>query len=96
MTIDQKREYHRQRQQGILILCPICQYTISSYKRKQHYKTKRHINNLKNYIIVKVNEKRVTDAKETAKLLDQLGERGFRIAVEMINLKGEKELYTYR
>ena len=53
-------------------------------------------NNLKNYIIIKVNEKRVTDAKETAKLLDQLGERGFRIAVEMINLKGEKELYTYR
>ena len=53
-------------------------------------------NNLKNYIIVKVNEKRVTDAKETAKLLDQLGKRGFRIAVEMINIKGEKELYTYR
>ena len=52
--------------------------------------------NLKNYIIVKVNEKRVTDAKETAKLLDQLGKRGFRIAVEMINIKGEKELYTYR
>jgi len=51
MTIDQKREYHRQRQQGILILCPICNYSISSYKRKQHYKTKRHINNLKNYII---------------------------------------------
>jgi len=53
-------------------------------------------NNLKNYIIIKVNDKAVTDAKETAKLLDQLGERGFRIAVEMINLKGEKELYTYR
>jgi len=53
-------------------------------------------NNLKNYIIIKVNDKAITDAKETAKLLDQLGERGFRIAVEMINLKGEKELYTYR
>ena len=53
-------------------------------------------NNLKNYIITKVNNKKVTDAKETAQLLDQLGERGFRIAVEMINLKGEKELYTYR
>jgi len=53
-------------------------------------------NNLKNYVIIKVNNKRVTDAKETAKLLDQLGKRGFRIAVEMINLKGEKELYTYR
>nr|AOE11114.1 serine protease, peptidase S1 family [uncultured bacterium]CBL80513.1 periplasmic serine protease [uncultured Polaribacter sp.] len=53
-------------------------------------------NNLKNYIIVRVNEKRVTNAKETAKLLDQLGKRGFRIAVEMINIKGEKELYTYR
>ena len=51
MTIDQKRYYHRQRQQGILILCPVCQYSISSYKRKQHYKTKRHINNLKNYLI---------------------------------------------
>ncbi len=53
-------------------------------------------NNLKNYVIIKVNNKRVTDAKETAELLDQLGKRGFRIAVEMINLKGEKELYTYR
>ncbi|MFT5146619.1 MAG: serine protease Do [Polaribacter sp.] len=53
-------------------------------------------NNLKNYIITKVNNKRVTDAKETAQLLNQLGKRGFRIAVEMINLKGEKELYTYR
>ena len=53
-------------------------------------------NNLKNYVIIKVNNKRVTDAKETAKLLDQLGKRGFRIAVEMINIKGEKELYTYR
>ena len=53
-------------------------------------------NNLKNYVIIKVNNKRVTDAKETVKLLDQLGKRGFRIAVEMINIKGEKELYTYR
>mgnify|MGYP000179554510 FL=1 len=53
-------------------------------------------NSLKNYVIIKVNNKRVTDAKETAKLLDQLGKRGFRIAVEMINIKGEKELYTYR
>ena len=41
-------------------------------------------NNLKNYVIIKVNNKRVTDAKETAELLNQLGERGFRIAVEMI------------
>ena len=53
-------------------------------------------NNLKNYVIIKVNNKRVTDAKETAELLNQLGKRGLRIAVEMINLKGEKELYTYR
>ena len=27
-------------------------------------------------------------------IINQLGERGFRIAVEMINLKGEKE-YTH-
>ena len=53
-------------------------------------------NNLKNYVIIKVNNKRVTDAKETAELLNQLGKRRLRIAVEMINLKGEKELYTYR
>jgi S1-C subfamily serine protease len=53
-------------------------------------------NSLKNYIIVKVNGKSVTDAKETAKLLDKLGTRDFRVAVEMINLKGEKERYTYR
>jgi S1-C subfamily serine protease len=51
---------------------------------------------LKNYIIVKVNGQSVTDAKETVKQLDQFGSRGFRVAVEMINLKGEKELYTYR
>ncbi|MFQ3305755.1 MAG: serine protease Do, partial [Polaribacter sp.] len=53
-------------------------------------------NSLKNYIILKVNGKSVTDAKETAKILDELGTRGYRVAVEMINLKGEKERYTYR
>ena len=53
-------------------------------------------NSLKNYIILKVNGKSATDAKETAKILDELGTRGYRVAVEMINLEGEKERYTYR
>jgi len=53
-------------------------------------------NNLKNYVIVRVNGKRVTDAKETSQILDQLGSRGFRVAVEMRNLKGEKEHYNYK
>ena len=53
-------------------------------------------NNLKNYVIVRVNGKRVTDAKETSQILDQLGSRGFRVAVEMRNLKGEKEYYNYK
>jgi len=53
-------------------------------------------NSLKNYIIVKVNGKSVTNAQETVKILDQLGTRGFRVVIEMINLQGEKERYTYR
>jgi serine protease Do len=53
-------------------------------------------NSLKNYIILKVNGKSVTNAKETAKILDEVGTSGYRVAVEMINLKGEKERYTYR
>jgi len=52
--------------------------------------------NLKNYVIVRVNGKSVTDAKETSQILDQLGARGFRIAVEMRNLEGEKEYYNYK
>jgi hypothetical protein len=53
-------------------------------------------NNLKNYVIVKLNGKSVTDAKETSQILDQLGARGFRVAVELRNLEGEKEYYNYK
>ena len=58
--------------------------------------TGKDTNTFKNYIITKVNDRKVTDAKETVKLLDQLASQGYRIAVEMINLQGEKERYTYR
>lgn len=52
--------------------------------------------NLKNYIITKVNDREVKDAKQTAILLDKLGANNYRVTLEMINPKGEKERYTYR
>lgn len=52
--------------------------------------------NLKNYVITKVNERAVKDAKQTAILLDKLGISNSRVSLEMLNPKGEKERYTYR
>ncbi|WP_435415704.1 trypsin-like peptidase domain-containing protein [Polaribacter aestuariivivens] len=52
--------------------------------------------NFKDYIITKVNDKKVKDAKQTAILLDQLASSRYRVSVEMINLNGEKERYIYR
>jgi serine protease Do len=52
--------------------------------------------NLKNYVITKVNDTAVKDAKETAILLDKLGISNYRVTLEMLNPKGEKERYTYR
>lgn len=51
---------------------------------------------LKNYIITKVNDTLVNDAKETVALLDNLGTNRYRVTIEMINLDGETERYIYR
>jgi len=53
-------------------------------------------NNLKNYVITKVNNKEVNNAKETAELLDKLVKNRYRVTVEMMNLNGEVERYIYR
>lgn len=52
--------------------------------------------NLKNYIITKINDKEVDNAKETALLLDNLVSNRKRVIVEMMNLDGEIERYIYR
>lgn len=52
--------------------------------------------NLNNYVITKVNDMEVKNAKETAILLDKLGANRYRITLELQNPKGEKERYTYR
>ena len=52
--------------------------------------------NLKNYIVTKVNDKSVSNASETAKLLDNLVTNNYRVTVEMLNLKGEVERFIYR
>ena len=48
------------------------------------------------YVITKINGKSMTTASETAKLLDNLTQRGYRIRVEMITPKGEVEQYVFR
>ncbi|WP_299672797.1 trypsin-like peptidase domain-containing protein [uncultured Polaribacter sp.] len=53
-------------------------------------------NILKNYIITKVNDKEVKNAKETAEMLDQLVANRYRVIVQMVNLEGEVERYIYR
>ncbi|QNM86793.1 trypsin-like peptidase domain-containing protein [Polaribacter pectinis] len=53
-------------------------------------------NNLKNYIVTKINGKNVSNASETAKLLDNLVANNYRVTVEMLNLNGEVERFIYR
>ena len=53
-------------------------------------------NNLKGFIITKINNQDVSNAKETVRLLDNLASNRYRIIVEMITLKGETEKYIYR
>jgi S1-C subfamily serine protease len=53
-------------------------------------------NNLKGFIITKVNNQEVNNAKETVRLLDNLASNRYRIIVEMITLNGEIERYIYR
>jgi len=53
-------------------------------------------NNLKGFIITKINNQEVNNAKETVRLLDNLATNRYRIIVEMITLNGEIEKYIYR
>ena len=53
-------------------------------------------NNLKGFIITKINNQEVNNAKETVRLLDNLASNRYRIIVEMITLTGETEKYIYR
>jgi len=53
-------------------------------------------NSMKDFIIIKINDRVVSNAAETAKLLDQSLQNRYRVVIEMINLKGEKEKYIYR
>ena len=53
-------------------------------------------NDLTGFIITKINNKKMTDAEETAALIDQLS--SFRYSnsmIEMINLEGEKERFRF-
>lgn len=53
-------------------------------------------NSLKNFIITKINDKKVTSASEAARILDQVGKSRYSIVIEMINLSGEKERFRFR
>ena len=53
-------------------------------------------NNLKGFIITKINNKEVSNAKETVRLLDNLASNRYRIIIEMITLTSQTEKYIYR
>ena len=52
--------------------------------------------NLVNYLIVKINGKKVYTAEETVKLLDDYSRRGYSYVVELVNPKGETERLRVR
>lgn len=51
---------------------------------------------LKGYIITKVNDKKVSNARETAQLLDKLSTSRQRVFIEMLNEEGEIERYIFQ
>ncbi len=53
-------------------------------------------NSLENFIITKINNRAVTSASQTAKILDELGKSRYSIVIEVMNLDGEKELIRFR
>jgi S1-C subfamily serine protease len=53
-------------------------------------------NSLKNFIITKINDKKISSASEAARVLDQIGKSRYSIVIEMINLSGEKERFRFR
>lgn len=53
-------------------------------------------NSLKNFIITKINDKKITNASEAVRVLDQVGKSRYSIVIEMLNLDGEKERFRFR
>lgn len=53
-------------------------------------------NAIKNFVITKINDKKISNASEAARILDQIGKSRYSIVIEMINLEGEKERYRFR
>ena len=53
-------------------------------------------NSLKNFIIVKINDKKVTNAEQAVGILESLAQSRYSIVIEMINTDGEKERLRFR
>jgi serine protease Do len=54
-------------------------------------------NSLKNYIIIKINDSEISDANKAVQMLDALGkDRRYKIIIEMLSPKGEKDRFRYR
>lgn len=53
-------------------------------------------NSLKNFIITKINDKKVNSAEEAVKLLEGFANSRYSIVIEMINTDGEKERLRFR
>ena len=52
---------------------------------------------LKNYIITRINNSKVKDAKRAVQVLDALGKDGrYKIVIEMLSPEGEKESFRFR
>lgn len=56
----------------------------------------RNEESLENFIITRINDKKITNASEAARILDQAGRNRYSIVIEMINLEGETERYRFR
>lgn len=53
-------------------------------------------NSLKDFIITKINDEKVSSASEAVRILDQVRKSRYSIVIEMINLSGEKERFRFR
>jgi len=53
-------------------------------------------NSLLNFIITKVNDKKVKDADDAVKQLEDAAKNRYSIVIEMINTEGEKERFRFR
>lgn len=53
-------------------------------------------NSLKGFIVTKINDRKVSNASEAVRVLDQVGKSRYSIVIEMLNLDGEKERFRFR